>query len=77
MTYEVQHLTLCDGWVNTWTVNHGDGSSEPETFETIEAALAAIDEFLADIRDEIEAGQCQPDEGYSRDDFRVVQAGAR
>ena len=23
MTYEVQQITLCDGWVNTWTVHHG------------------------------------------------------
>ena len=77
MTYEVQQLTLCDGWTNTWAVLHEDGSSEPETFETIEAALAAIEEFMADNQAEIDAGQREADEGYSWDDFRVVQAGAQ
>ncbi len=75
MTYEVQHFTLCDGWINTWAVLNEDGSSEPETFETIEAAEAAIAEFLADIQAEIDAGQREPDAGYSLDEFRIVKAG--
>lgn len=42
MTYEVQHFTYragrCAGRINTWTVEYPDGSYEPETFETAEAA---------------------------------------
>lgn len=77
MSYEVQALTICDGWINTWAVLHPDGSSEPETFETAEEAQAALDEFFADIQAEIDAGQRAEDEGYSRDEFRIVKAGAQ
>lgn len=76
MTYEVQQLTLCQGWVNTWAVLHEDGSSEPETFATEAEAEAAIIEFLDEIEDEIVVGQRGTDEGYSRDEFRIVKAGA-
>lgn len=64
--YEVQIFTVCDGWVNTWTVDE-----VPETFATRAEAQAALDEFLAEIQDEIEAGQRAPDEGYDPDDFRI------
>lgn len=75
MTYEVQTHTLCDGWINTWAVHHPDGSSKPETFETAQDAQAALDEFFAEIQAEIDAGQRAEDEGYDRDDFRIVKAG--
>lgn len=73
--YEVQQLTVCDGWTNTWTIIEGDGPGIPETFPTIEAAQAALDEFFDDIRDEIEAGQREADQGYDRSEFRIVEAG--
>jgi hypothetical protein len=76
MTYEVQQFTLCQGWINTWAVLHEDGSSEPETFATEADAEAAIIEFLDEIEEEIVVGQRGTDEGYSRDAFRIVKAGA-
>lgn len=76
MTYEVQHFTLCDGWVNTWHIENPDGSSTPETFPTQEAAQDALDEFLDEIAEEITVGQRRPDEDYDRDEFRVAKAGA-
>jgi hypothetical protein len=36
--YEVQTYTLCDGWINTWTVD-----DKPETFECYEDAIQAIE----------------------------------
>jgi hypothetical protein len=69
--YEVQTWTLCDGWVNTWTVSDEHGC-RPETFATREAAMAALAEFLCDIQDEIFAGQRDPEFGYSRADLRAV-----
>lgn len=71
--YEVQQFTLCDGWVNTWRIEHADGSSEPETFASEHEAQAALDEFLAEIEAEIASGERAPDEGYDRDEFRVVK----
>jgi hypothetical protein len=76
MRYEIQIFTLCDGWVNTWTVHHEDGTSEPETFSTEEEAQTALDEFFADIQEEIDAGQRETDEGYDREEFRIMPAGA-
>ncbi len=75
--YEVQHFTLCDGWVNTWssTEKSPDGRfiEVPETFPTRKEAQEALDEFLADIQDEIDAGQRAADEGYDPDNFRIAQ----
>jgi hypothetical protein len=75
MSFEVQTFTLCDGWVNTWRIEEGD-TSYPETFPTRAAAQAALDEFFAEIAEEIEIGQRAPDEGYNRDDFRIAKVGA-
>lgn len=73
MAYEVQHHTLCEGWVNNWIVYDEDGVGTPETFRTYTAAKAALDEFFDDIADEIAVGQRAPDEGYDRSEFRIVR----
>lgn len=75
MRYEVQQNTICDGWVNTWSIEHHDGTVEQETFATRAEALAALDEFFADIWDEIVAGQCHP-EAFDPDQYRVAKVGA-
>lgn len=72
LVFGIQHFTLCDGWVNTWTVHHEDGTSEPERFVSKAEAQAALDEFLAEIAEEIAIGIRDPDLGYDRDDFRIV-----
>lgn len=71
--YEVQTFTLCDGWTNTWTFTDKDGKEHSESFDTEEAAIAALAEFLAEIQEEIFLGQREPDEGYSLHDFRIVK----
>lgn len=75
MRWEIQQYTLCDGWANTWTVHHDDGRSEPETFASHREAQDALDEFLIEIDEEIEAGQRAPDEGFSDEEFRIVRVG--
>ena len=72
MTYEVQHFTLCDGWVNSWIVHQPDGSSAPETFATRGDAETALADFLQGIEDEIACGKRDADWGYAPEDFRVV-----
>lgn len=67
MRYQVLHYSLCDGWTNTWTL--GD---EPMTFATAEEAQAEIDEFLADIQADIDCGDRDPDDNFSRDEFMVA-----
>jgi hypothetical protein len=62
--------------VNAWQIHHADGRTEPETFATIEEAQAALDEFFTEIADEIATGQRPADNGYDREDFRIVEGGA-
>lgn len=76
MRYEVLTYTLCDGWVNTWLIEHPDGSNVPETFLTRAAAQAALDEFFDEIAEEIAIGQRHPDEGYDPEGFRIEKVGA-
>ena len=73
MKWEIRTHTLCDGYVNTWSTIDEQGNSEPETFKTKAEALAALDEFLAEIREEIDMGLRPPDAGYSREEFQVMQ----
>ena len=49
MTWEVQTFTLCEGWVNTWTVCKHGQEPTAQPFETREEAEAALAEFLDDI----------------------------
>ncbi len=73
--YEVQHHTLCDGWINTWTVIDHENREQPDTFETAAEAQTAIDDFFDDIAAEIARGERDADEGYDRDEFCVVEIG--
>ena len=61
-TYEVQTLTVVDGWVNTWHVD-----DELQTFSTKKEAEEAIDEFFDDLDD------ADMSDDYDRDDYRVVR----
>ncbi|GJL80239.1 MAG: hypothetical protein NPINA01_32280 [Nitrospinaceae bacterium] len=67
--YEVHTWTLCQGWVNCWTVTALEET--PHTFKTIEAAQAEIDEFFADIEDQINSGERASEEGYDPEEFRI------
>lgn len=75
MTYEVQQHTLCDGWTNTWSIEHHDGRVELERFRTFEDAQAALDEFFDEIADEIASGQRPSNNGYDSEEFRIVRVG--
>ena len=48
--YEVQHFTLCDGWINTWSDISEDGDETPSLFETEEEALHALNDLQEDSR---------------------------
>jgi hypothetical protein len=69
--YEVQHYTLCDGWINVWRICHDDGSDELEYFDSIEDANLCLDQFLADEQEAFEEGNIESP--YDRDEFRIVE----
>ncbi|BBB10732.1 hypothetical protein [Sphingopyxis sp. EG6] len=56
MTWEVQTLTLCDGWVNTWTISRFGQAEQPETFASFVEAEQALARFIEDARFAVEAG---------------------
>jgi len=48
--------TLCDGWVNTWTVSEPGQPERPEIFATREEAEQALADYLDEGRFAAEAG---------------------
>lgn len=76
MAWEVQHHTLCQGWVNTWS-EEVDGVSHPLRYESRAAAEADLFDFIQEIDLELASGERDPDSGFDTEDFRVVEiAGA-
>lgn len=69
--YEVQHYTLCDGWVNTWSDYDEDGNETPSTYDSFEDALNELDSFLDDEQEAFEEGNIESP--YDRDEFRIVE----
>lgn len=70
--YEVQQYTFCEGWVNTWTICENDQIASPEYFDSYAEAQAELDNFFAEIASEIASGERPRDNGYDREDFRIV-----
>jgi hypothetical protein len=72
--YEVQHYTLADGWVNTWThMSDGEDDGKPVTFATEAQAQKALEEFWED--EAAHAAQASADGEeffpYDPDEFRI------
>ena len=69
--YEVQHYTLCDGWINTWSDYDEDGNETPSTYDSFEDALNELDSFLDDEQEAFEEGNIESP--CDRDEFRIVE----
>jgi hypothetical protein len=72
MAWEVQHHTLCQGWINTWS-EEVDGVSRPLIYPSQAEAQFELQEFLREIAEEIAYGERDPDNGYDAEEFRVVE----
>jgi hypothetical protein len=64
--YVVEHQTLCDGWINTWSV---DG--EPEVFDSYDEAERSLDSFLNEEKKAFKRGEI--DNMYEADEFRITE----
>lgn len=71
--FEVQHYTICQGWINTWSIINDDDTQTPQQFATREEAQKELDAFFADIADEIASGEREEDQGYDEGDFRIEE----
>ena len=69
--YEVQHYTLCDGWINTWSDYDEEGNETPSTYDSFEDALNELDSFLDDEQEAFEEGNIESP--YDRDEFRIAE----
>ena len=72
MDWEVQHHTICQGWINTWS-EEVDGVSRPLIYPSEAEAQFELQEFLREIAEEIAYGERDPDNGYDAEEFRVVE----
>ena len=72
MSCEVQQYAIGRGWRNEWFYDEGDGITLAEIFRTHDEAQAALDEFFADVAEDIATGYSPP---CNRDEFRVQQVG--
>ena len=61
--YEVQHFTLCDGWINVWT-----DDKKPSYFNSYQEAEKEIREFVNDWNKD-----CEKDCEYEYEDYRVME----
>lgn len=68
MTFEIQHFTLCDGWINTWSDDHG----HPIPFTTEKEAQQALNEFFDELQESVERGDMDKHSMYDQDVFRIV-----
>lgn len=71
MKFEIQHYTLCDGWINTWTVTNEDGTEEPETFDSYNDAWDSLIDFLQQEDQDYFNGYIES--RYTADEFRIVE----
>jgi hypothetical protein len=69
--YEVQQLTICDGWTNTWHEYDDDNSEIPMTFDSFDEALMELDNYIDDYQDAYKAGDIESSE--DRNNFRIVE----
>ena len=71
MRYEIQELTLCDGWVNTWHEWDDDNEEIPMTFDTYAHAVEQLEEHLYDYQKAFTMGDVDSPE--DRENFRIVE----
>ena len=71
MSYEIQHRTWADGWVNTSTTEDVDGNKAPLVFDTHTEAQVEMDDHMREIDRQIASGERSENERYDRSEFRI------
>ena len=67
MRYQIEHFTLCDGWVNTWR----DDTDAPVTFASYDQALKELNDHYSELREEVQNGFI---DDYNMSDFRIAES---
>jgi hypothetical protein len=71
MPFEVQHYTLCDGWINTWRDINERGEETPSIYWTYTEALDELTDFLAQEHEAFAEGNI--DSMYDINEFRIME----
>jgi hypothetical protein len=71
MPFEVQHYTLCDGWVNTWRDISEGGEETPSIYKTYIEALDALTDFFTQEHEAFAEGNMES--MYDIDEFRIME----
>lgn len=64
--FEIQHHTLCDGWINTET----DDAGKPWVYRSRQEAEDALADFLDDCRAAVARGELSP---FSPEEYRIAE----
>lgn len=67
--YEIQHHTLCQGWISTWT----DDDENPCVFATRHEAETALQDYIRDCQEAVERGDLA---GFDAHEYRIAEATA-
>jgi hypothetical protein len=70
MAFEVQHYTLCDGWINCWS-RVEDGKEMPSIYNTYMDALNALSDFISQEHEAYREGAI--DSMYDASEFRIME----
>ena len=71
MQYKIEVIYIC-GWDDAEWTEETDGVTRPLRFETIGNAQAALDEFFAEVKDAVAAGNMDSEENPNH--YRIVVA---
>lgn len=66
--YEIQHYTLCDGWINTWSDAE---TGEPTIYDSYDQARDDLADFLDQEAQSYFNGDIES--RYQADEFRIVE----
>jgi hypothetical protein len=69
--FEVQHYTLCNGWINCWTETNEEGVETPSIYTTYTEALEALTDFFAQEHEAFVEGNIES--MYDINDFRIME----
>ena len=66
--FEILQYSVCEGWIN----NLYDGNDSPSVFNTLDEAIAELQEEFDDWQAEIEIGESDEEDGYDILNFQIV-----
>lgn len=74
MAFEIQELTVFDGWINNWISIDESGEAQFVTFDTRNLAQIELDMYFHDLKQAMAEGFM--DDLPKRENYRIVEVTA-